>query len=94
MSSPALEELENDVQKLIEEILGDKNWATAFGKVESPTNGGHESYLYTTERPVAAIETMERFLEIRGAVRKVLQHANQQSCAYNLKRGGKIEFDF
>jgi len=94
VSSPTLEELENEVQKLIEEVLVDTNWASAYGHVESPDQGGHEGYFYITSRSVAGVHPMEDFLSIRGAVQKVLLCAHTKSCTYNLDRGGKIDFDF
>ena len=94
MSSPTLEELENDVQKLIEGILIDQNWASAFGSITSPDKGGYEGYFYITSKPEAGVHTMEDFLAMKGAVQKVLLQANTRNCAYNLERGGTIEFEF
>jgi hypothetical protein len=89
-----LDEFKNDVQKLIEESLMDQDWASAFGHVERPDKGGHESYLYLTRKPVAGVYPMEDFLLMRGAIHQVLRHANTRSCRYNLERGGTIEFEF
>jgi hypothetical protein len=89
-----LEELENEVQKLIEQLLIDENWASAYGHVESPDKGGHEGYFYNTSKPAASVYEMGDFLSMREAVRKVLRHANKKGCNYNLARDGKIEFDF
>ena len=84
MSAPTLDEVKNDVQKLIEESLTEKDWASAFGHVERPDKGGHESYLYITSKPVAGVYPMENFLLMRGAIHQVLRHANTRSCRYSL----------